>query len=103
MSEYLIPSIHAAAEESLGRGTYILIMHAHQVPPHLSLVIDGKVYALGIKGPRLAMPLELQLKLIKAKKVETIFVKLKQAMLVEGENIYQQAEKYTLAYTKVEP
>lgn len=103
MSEFLIPDINPAVEKDLGKGTYILIMYASRIPPHLSLVIDSQVYTLSVKGPKLAMPLEVQLKLIRARKIESVFVKLRYEMLVQDEYLYRQAEKHTLAFTRVEP
>jgi hypothetical protein len=103
MHNYALKNIQEAREDALGKGTYILILHAASIPPHLCLLIDSQVYSLGVKGPKLAMPLELQLKLIRTKAIESIFVKLNIGMAVYGNHLYRQAEKHTLSFSRVEP
>jgi hypothetical protein len=103
MSEYLIRNIKPAVLPELYSGTYILILRANHIPPHLSLLVDGKVFSLEIKGPKLAMPFSAQLKFIRTRQIECLFVKLKTDLVIEGNGIYKRAVEHTLAFARLEP
>ncbi len=102
MSEYVIPDIIPAEDVFLEKGTYIVLLRSGVKPPHLSLLIEGEIFSLDIKGPKLAMPLAIQLRIIKSKKVECLFFKLDTAIFIHNNQLFKAAKTHTLAYSKVE-
>jgi hypothetical protein len=103
MSRYYISNIQPAGEEQLYKGTYILLSGILNIPPHLSLLVDGKVFSLEIRGPRLALPFSVQLKQIRSKKTGCLFVRLNTDLLIHGQAVYSRAVHHTLAFSRLEP
>lgn len=60
----------------LNKGTWLVILHASRIPPHIGLVIDGNYNSLTIKERELNVEMEALLKTISQKKIESLFVKL---------------------------
>ena len=102
MSEIIIPNIQKAEDVVLKKGTYILISEATQKPPHLSLLVEGKIFSLGVKGHQLNMPFELQLKLIKVKKINTLLIKLDTSLYIIGNQLFKEAKYNTIKFSKIE-
>ena len=102
ISEYIIPGIVPADDILLQKGTYIVVTHATTKPPHLSLLIEGEIFSLGVKGPKLAMPLATQLRIIKSKKIESLFFKLDISVFIHNNQLFKVAKTHTLAYSRVE-
>jgi hypothetical protein len=99
---YHIPSVVAASDATLQNGSYIVLMHATSRPPHLALLIDGALFSLSIKGPKLALPLELQLRMIHSKQIPSLFLKLKTALFYHQNQLFKAANAHTMAYSRVE-
>ena len=102
MYNFAINNIVPAFEDELKLGTYIVLLNVRDVPPHLLLMTDATLFALSVKGPKLHLPLEQQLRLIRSKNVPSIFIKLTTKMLVHGSTVYKQAVSSILAYNRVE-
>ena len=98
----IIPNIQPASDLVLQHGTYILISEAAKKPPHLSLLVEGKIFSLSVKGPQLEFPLEKQLKLIKIKKINALFIKLDTSIYIIGNQLFKEAENNTLKFSKIE-
>ncbi len=64
-------------EKELSKNTWLVILHASRIPPHVGLVIDGNYNSLTIKGHELNVGLEVLLKTIQQKKIEALFIRLK--------------------------
>jgi hypothetical protein len=103
MAEYIIPNLSHANDVALNSGTYIVLINADKQPPHLALLIDGQVFSLTVKGPKLDMPLELQLKLIKQKNIKAIFVKLNRSMQIHNNDLYYNVRKNIIGFEKASP
>ena len=103
MSGVHISQIQHANDVVLKKGTYILILGADLRPPHLSLLVDGKIFSLNVHGPQLEMPLEKQLKLIKIRKIKSLFIRLNTSIYIHDNNLFKEAIKNTLIYSKIEP
>lgn len=99
---FLIPGIKVADEASLSKGTYILVLNALDKPPHLSLIVDNHIFSLGVTGPKLAMPLPVQLRVVKARNIKTLFIELHTSLFIHDSQLYRHAKNHTLAYRKVE-
>ena len=102
MSKFEINNIQPAIEADLQHGTYIVLLNVRDLPPHLLLMSRGELFSLSIKGPKLHLPLELQLKLIKRAQIPSIFVKLNAEIHVQEGVIYKQAVSSTLAFSKAD-
>ncbi|MCE3229743.1 MAG: hypothetical protein K0S32_4294 [Bacteroidetes bacterium] len=62
--------------EKLKKGTWIAILHAQRVPPHIGLIFDGNYNSLTIKEHELNINYGLLLKTILQKKIKSIFLKI---------------------------
>lgn len=60
----------------LSKGTWLVLLHASRIPPHIGLMINGNYNSLTIKERELNVKLEALLKIISQKKIETLFVKI---------------------------
>ncbi len=63
--------------EDLSDNSWIVVMHASRIPPHVGILINGSYNSLTIKGHETDIDLVVLLKTIQQKKIETIFIKLK--------------------------
>lgn len=71
--ETLIKPVQA---EDLLKHTWIVILHAKRIPPHIGLLIDGVYNSLTIKGHELNISTEALLKTISQRKIQSVFIKL---------------------------
>jgi hypothetical protein len=101
-SAYHIPSVVAASDVGLQSGSYIVLIHATSRPPHLALLIDGALFSLSTKGPKLALPLELQLRMIHSRQIPSLFLKLETTLFYHQNQLYKAANTHTMAYSRVE-
>lgn len=104
MSEYyIIPGVKKVPSDNfLRKGTYILLVGADRRPPHLALLLDGLVYALGVKGPKLDIPFDVQLRMIRRKNVKTLLVKLNISIHVHENQLFREIRKQTSMFTRAE-
>ena len=65
------------AEEFFSEGTYIILMYANRIPPHLSFLYEGLAYSLSVKGRKVGAKFEDIQRVINTKKIECLFFKLK--------------------------
>lgn len=63
-------------ENDLKNGTWIILLHARRIPPHVGLVIDGNYNSLTIKGQELNVSIKALLKLISQRNIETCFIRV---------------------------
>lgn len=76
-SPYTIPVSTAFDEKDLGKNTWLVILHASRIPPHVGMLIDGNYNSLTIKGHELNVGIGVLIKTIQQKKIEALFVQLK--------------------------
>lgn len=62
--------------EDLQKGLYIFIYRANRIPPHLGILLNGKVYDISLQGPNIALDVNEFYKTIGKRKMETIFIEL---------------------------
>lgn len=60
----------------LSKGTWLVILHASRIPPHVGLMIDGNYNSLTIKEREMNVKVEALLKTIANKRIESLFLKL---------------------------
>ena len=58
------------------KNVWIVLLHANRIPPHVGLILNGSYNSLTIKGQELDINLDVILKTISQKKIETTFIKL---------------------------
>ena len=61
----------------LNKDSWLVVLHANRIPPHVGLLINGNYNSLTIKGHELNVTIDALLKTISQKKIESIFIKLK--------------------------
>ncbi len=63
--------------QNLKKGLFVVLLHVNRIPPHIGAVINGKYHSLTIKGNEPDIEIELLLKTIQQKKIESAFLKIK--------------------------
>ncbi len=62
--------------EDLKKGTWLAILHASRIPPHVGLIISGNYNSLTIKEHELNINTDILIKTIILKKIKSVFVKV---------------------------
>ena len=75
-TKYLIAYEDFREALPLTKGTWLVILHASRIPPHVGLMIDGNYNSLTIKERELNVSSEAILKTISQKKIEALFLNL---------------------------
>ncbi len=75
-TKYLIAFEDCKDTSVLTKGTWLVILHASRIPPHVGLMIDGNYNSLTIKERELNVKAEALLKTISQKKIEALFLKV---------------------------
>lgn len=99
---YKILNILPANEALLAQDVYLIVINAAQIPPHLAISVNGKLFTLTVKGATVDGELSALLRLIQKKSLETIFIKLTVPHLFTIDQLQEEIKKYTLAYPRVE-
>jgi hypothetical protein len=100
-SPYTLAVSKEVNEKELGKNTWLVILHASRIPPHVGLVIDGNYNSLTIKGHELNIGLEVLLKTIQQKKIEVLFVQLKKHPVFSSEYQKEICQHYVKQFTQV--
>jgi hypothetical protein len=100
-SPYTLPVSKAFNEKELGKHTWLVILHASRIPPHVGVVIDGNYNSLTIKGHELNVALEVLLKTIQQKKIEALFIQLKKHPVFSSEYQKEICQHYIKQFTQV--
>jgi hypothetical protein len=91
------------SNQDLAKGTWLVILHASRIPPHIGLVIDGNYNSLTIKGHELNVNIEVLLKTIQQKKIEALFIQLKKHPVFSSEYQKEICQLYIQQFTQVKP
>lgn len=92
-TKYLIAYEDCTEPSVLSKGTWLVVLHASRIPPHVGLMIDGNYNSLTIKERELNVSSEALLKMISQKKIETLFLKLVRHPVFSSDhqlNIFQE-------------
>lgn len=68
--------IATGSTDELKKNSWLVILHASRIPPHAGMLVNGNYSSLTIKGHELNVPIEVLVKTIQQKKIESVFVKL---------------------------
>jgi len=77
MNNYPIHINAKINEEELQKRLFIFMFRASRVPPHLGIIVNGKLYDISAVGPNIALPINDVYKTIIKRKTEVIFFSLK--------------------------
>lgn len=102
ISSFKISNIHSASDSLLEKDVYLIVIHAAQIPPHLAVAVNGKLFTLTVKGATIDGELSPLLRLIRKKSIETIFIKLAVPSLFTLDQLREEIRKHTLAYPRVD-
>jgi len=98
-NSYSITLSNNASTEELSYNSWIVILHSNRIPPHIGILINGSYNSLTIKGPETNVDVSVLLKIIKQKKIETVFIKLKKhpvfSLDYQNEIFQIQVKKFT--------
>ncbi|MBC7695300.1 MAG: hypothetical protein H7141_07650 [Burkholderiales bacterium] len=89
------------SEKVLNKDSWLIILHASRTPPHVGLLIGGNYNSLTIKGHELNINIGVLLKTIQQKKIETLFIKLKQHPVFSVEYQKEICQHYIKQFTQV--
>ncbi len=74
---YTITINEPFAEEKLLNGTYIVIVHASRIPPHIGIIADQAYHSLSIKGQELNVPVAAFIRNTTLRKIPCLFINIK--------------------------
>lgn len=100
-SPYTLTISESFPEPELAKNTWLVILHASRTPPHIGVLIDGNYNSLTIKGHELNININVLLKTIQQKKIESIFVKLKKHPVFSSEYQKEICQNYIQQFTQV--
>ncbi|MBX3163557.1 MAG: hypothetical protein KF900_03695 [Bacteroidetes bacterium] len=98
IQEYLHIELNPVSfqETDLKKGTWLALLYARRIPPHIGLIINGSYNSLNIKGQELNVSTEALLKLISQRNIETTFIKIAAHPVFSGDyqlNVFQECVK----------
>lgn len=74
MGNYSLKNISPLGETDLSQSVFIILFNVKNIPPHLLLSVEGKIYSITDSGRQMGSSLDKLLLFIKRKNVPTIFV-----------------------------
>ena len=95
-----IKTIHLN-EWFLMKDSWLVMLHANRIPPHIGMVINGKYNSLTIKGHELDISIDALLKTIIQKNIESVFIKLKKHPVFSIEYQLEIFQEYIKRFDKV--
>lgn len=101
MNRYELKDIKQADEFLIRRDSFLVILYADCVPPHLSLSVQGKLFSLDVKGATIGDDIAPTWRLIHQRKIETLFVQLQLPPLIDLSVLREQLAQLTSAYPSV--
>lgn len=99
---FTLHSILPLKEEYLMQDVFLVLLHANRIPPHVVILIAGRVFTLTVKGATVDSEIESLIRLIRRGNIETVFVKLNVPPLFTLDQLREQIRKLILAYPRVE-
>ena len=102
MLKYKLQGVNNFKKEYLKEGVYLILLNALNVPPHLLLVVSGKVFSITTLGPSLDEEVEKYLRLIEKRKLPTLFVKLALPDIFTKEDLLEKVRSITSSYPRVD-
>lgn len=101
-SPYTLPVITEVDETLLQKNSWLIVLHASRIPPHVGIMINGSYSSLTIKGHELGVKAEVLLKTIAQKKIETLAVQLVKQPVFSADYQKETADYFISQFPKVE-
>lgn len=102
VDSFALEHIRPASEHDFSIGTYIIIFNAIQVPPHLLISHQGKVYSVSVSGRQMGSPMPKLESYISRKSVPSLFIEWKLPESVSPENFDLILQENFAAYPRLE-
>ena len=102
MSKYKFSQVQLFKRAYLSEGVYLVLLNALKVPPHLLLVVSGKVFSISTLGPSLDEDMEKYMRLIEKNRMATVFVKLSLPQLFTQADLFSKVRAVTRSYPRVD-
>lgn len=102
MLKYKFQDVGLFKKEFLTEGVHLILLNALNVPPHLLLVVSGKVFSISTLGPALDEGVEKYLRLIDKRRIPTLFVKLSLPEIFTQEDLLDRVRSITSSYPRVD-
>lgn len=102
MSKYLISELSLFKKEYLKEGVFLVLLDALKVPPHLLLVVSGKVFSISTLGPSIDQDFEKYFRMIQKRNMPTIFVQLSLPAIFTKEMLKDKIRLITKSYPRVD-
>ena len=83
------------------KNVWIVLLHSNRIPPHVGLILNGSYNSLTIKGQELDINLDVLLKTVSQKKIETTFIKLEHHPVFSVDYQLQIFKEYIKQYKQV--
>jgi hypothetical protein len=102
MLKYKLHGVSQFKKEYLKQGVYLVLLNALKVPPHLLLVVSGKVFSISTLGPSLDEDVEKYIRLIEKHQLATLFVKLSLPEIFTHDDLLEKVRTITSSYPRVD-
>jgi len=75
--KYTLPLNSSFEELNLLEGTFIVVLKATSVPPHIGMIVGGCYHSLSIKGQDIKTPVSALIKNIQLRAIPSLFIEIK--------------------------
>jgi hypothetical protein len=76
MSKVVLDQVQEMDQQRLKKGTYILLLNANKVPPHLGLISEGKYYSLTANESQIAVDGSSIWRMVQTKQIPALFIEV---------------------------
>lgn len=90
-------------QEFLNRDSWLVILHASRIPPHIGILIEGNYNSLTIKGHELNVSVPALIKMVQQKKIEALFIRLKHHPVFSFDYQREVCQMFIQQYHQVKP
>jgi len=102
LDKYIVEDLQLAEFQKLQKGVYILLYNVLVVPPHLLVLVNGKVFSISTKGVEIDKEMELYWQLIQRNNVPCIFVELQLPTLFTLDELQEKIRLITSGFPAVQ-
>lgn len=102
LDSYILEDLELAPYQKLQKGVYILLYNVVVVPPHLLVLVNGKVFSISTKGVEIDKEFELYWQLIQRNNVPCVFVELQLPKLFSLDELQEKIRLITSAFPAVQ-
>ena len=102
MSKATVHNIQNASPLILAKGFYLVLLHATKKPPHIALLIEGKLFALSTKGPEINQHFSAMDRLIHKQQIPSLFIELNLPEIADYNSLKSICAKILNSYIGLE-